>query len=104
MIRTSAPAQVAGSARSALGTPRKVASGPYIPPIRAMTPPEIAGHVSMLPAPGEMPGATGAAPGIPPAAGPGLPGPDQDPRRGRGLVLAGGDRGEDAGERRREPP
>src|SRR5512132_51401 len=39
MIRTSAPAQVPGSARSALGTPRKVASGPYIPPIRAMAPP-----------------------------------------------------------------
>src|SRR5512132_2305790 len=39
MIRTSAPAQVPGSARSALGTPRKVASGPYIPPIRAIAPP-----------------------------------------------------------------
>src|ERR1039458_8636976 len=36
MIIMSAPAQEAGSARSALGTPRNVASGPYIPPSRAM--------------------------------------------------------------------
>src|SRR4029077_4680651 len=32
MIMTSVPAQEAGSARSARATPRKVASGPYIPP------------------------------------------------------------------------
>src|SRR5450755_466894 len=36
MIMMSVPAQEAGSARSARGTPRKVASGPYIPPSRAI--------------------------------------------------------------------
>src|SRR5579863_10298212 len=36
MISASAPAQVPGSARSARGTPRKVTSGPYIPPSRAI--------------------------------------------------------------------
>src|SRR5580692_9163346 len=40
MIMISVPAHPAGSARSARGTPRNVASGPYMPPSRAMGPPE----------------------------------------------------------------
>src|SRR5580658_3219616 len=40
MIMMSVPAHAAGSARSARGTPRNVASGPYMPPSRAMGPPE----------------------------------------------------------------
>src|SRR5580693_6076316 len=39
MIMTSVPAQDAGSSRSARGTPRNVASGPYILPSRAIGPP-----------------------------------------------------------------
>src|SRR5258707_773503 len=37
MMRMSVPAHEAGSARSAGGTPRNVASGPYMLPSRAMT-------------------------------------------------------------------
>lgn len=37
MIMMSVPAQDAGSARSARGTPRNVASGPYIPPSRVIS-------------------------------------------------------------------
>src|SRR5580704_14968995 len=39
MIMMSVPAHAAGSVRSARGTPRNVASGPYMPPSRAMGPP-----------------------------------------------------------------
>src|SRR5215472_15605712 len=39
MIMMSVPAQDCGSARSALGTPRKDASGPYMPPSRAIADP-----------------------------------------------------------------
>src|SRR6185312_17473775 len=65
----SVPAQLLGSARSALGTPRKVASGPYIPPSRAIAPPgdhqsrQYATQHAGRPAPLVM------APGVPPAAG-----------------------------------
>src|SRR5215472_1104496 len=47
MISTWAPAQEPGSARSARGTPRKVTSGPYIPPSLAIVSPEITDEPSM---------------------------------------------------------
>src|SRR5690348_6812387 len=40
MIMMSVPAQDSGSSRSALGTPRNVASGPNCPPTRVMLPPQ----------------------------------------------------------------
>src|SRR5690349_11559481 len=40
MIMMSVPAQASGSSRSALGTPRNVASGPNCPPTRVMLPPQ----------------------------------------------------------------
>src|SRR5262249_27729946 len=59
MISTSAPAQDPGSARLARGTPRKVTSGPYIPPSRGpmsptppprpMGPPKISAETSSMP-------------------------------------------------------
>src|ERR1700735_2666223 len=39
MIMMTGPAELAGSAKSARGTPRNVASGPYMLPSRAMGPP-----------------------------------------------------------------
>src|SRR5262249_4375404 len=111
MTRTSVPAQVSGSVRSAFATPRKVASGPYIPPTRAIAPP--VGHrprqyapppAAALPGVPRCPAPPGvAAPGGPPSVRPrqgALFGPaggaGQDALARRGLVLAEGGLGQDA--------
>src|SRR5215831_18410996 len=81
MISTSAPAQDPGAAISARGTPRKVTSGPYIPPSRGPilpAPPPRAPllpapppRAPLLPAPSRLPRSVAEAPSM--------------PRRGRGL-------------------
>src|SRR5450432_2200832 len=98
MITTSAPAHDAASSRSAAGTPRKVTSGPYIPPIRLMITllgtersararawPDVTPRQRPVPRPGRD---TGRAPCTEPRPGPELlRGADRLPgHRGRGLV------------------
>src|SRR5712692_11676599 len=45
MMTTSAPSKLAGSPRSHRGTPRKVTSGPYMPPSLDISPPRLLAQV-----------------------------------------------------------
>src|SRR5579872_6586707 len=115
MIMMSVPAQEGGSPRSARGTPRNVASGPYIPPSRAMTSPQLIGASPAAlvcppwPGPAQGPSVAGVVIGVVSAR----PRPDQEAvavlaeEQGDGPVGApghaqAGDRLLGAGERHRD--
>src|SRR5450755_4564457 len=101
MIIMSVPAQAAGSARSAAGTPRNVASGPYSPPIRVMS---SSRRQSVAPGAAVSAAAPGALPREAPAEPELVGGADRRHGHGRGLVHAAGGLRQDPGERSRQPP